>query len=213
MQDPSPEEGEYFKRGWFRYYTDLPKTLNYYISSDAAVTDEQIARRDYTEIGVWGVDSADRIFCVDWWYGRKTTDVTIDELLNKVDLYNPLDFIGEGGTIRRAIEPWLEKRMRERGVFVSPLWLTSNKEKTALAQTFRGLCNMGRIYFPKTDWAERVIEQLIKFPGGRHDDAVDTCSLFGRHIANVWAARDPEESKEVQWDAPLQIKDFMRKAS
>jgi hypothetical protein len=72
---------------------------------------------------------------------------------------------------------------------------------------------MGRVYFPMTDWAERVIEQLLKFPGGRHDDAVDTCSLFGRHIASTWKARTEPSPVDLDWNAPLIVKDFLKRAS
>ena len=200
QQEPTTEDGTYFSRGKFRKYRDLPIRLNFYITGDFAVSDGQ---GDYTDIGVWGVDHLGNCYMVDWWFGQKTPDVWIDALLDLVERYKPIAFVAEGGVIRRAIEPFLEKRMVERATFVRPEWLTTNADKPALARNFQGLCEMGRIYVPDVDWAERVVDQLVKFPGGRYDDAVDACSLFGRYISHTWKAREQVIEPELAWDAPL----------
>lgn len=210
QQTPTADVGTYFQKDWLRRYTDRPKELNVYITGDFAVSDEM---GDYTELAVWGVDSADNIYAIDWWSGRKTADVWIERLLDFVERYNPLHFVGEGGPIRRAVEPWLSRRMRERGAFVVPVWLPSNADKPAMARSFQGMCANGRVYFPHTDWAERVVDQLLRFPGGRFDDAVDACSLLGRHIAQTWKAKTEPQPVEVSWDAPLQIKDFFKRTA
>lgn len=208
MQDPAPEEGTYFEAAWMRRYTDTPKALNIYVTGDFAVSDEM---GDYTELGVWGVDDKDNIYCLDWWTGRKTADVWIERLLDFVARYQPIHFVGEMGPIRKAIEPFLERRMRERSDFALPVWLPVNGDKPAMARSFQALCSMGRVYFPYTDWAERVIDQLLRFPGGRFDDCVDACSLLGRHIHKTWEARAKEEPKEINWDAPPSIGAFKPK--
>jgi predicted phage terminase large subunit-like protein len=208
-QNPTPDEGDEFKREWFQYYTDLPKSLTYYISSDMAVTDESLQRGDYTEIAVWGVDHAKRIFVVDWWSGREQMPVWIKEIVGRIKFYRPLSFVGEAGVIRRAAEPYLTSEMMDNGALATPYWLPRMEDKTALSSSFKALCAMRRVFWPKTSTAERVIEQLIKFPGGRYDDAVDTCSLFGRHIADVFGGlKDPEPIKQTDWDAPMRIGDF-----
>lgn len=202
QQEPSAEEGTYFKRDNFRTYRDLPLRLNFYITGDFAVSEGQ---GDYTDIGVWGVDHIGNCYMVDWWFGQKTSDVWIDKLLDLVERYKPTAFVAEGGIIRRAIEPFLEKRMVEREAFVSPYWLPSNADKPALARNFQGLTEMKRIYVPDVDWAERVVDQCVRFPGGRYDDAVDACSLFGRHISHTWKAREQVIEPELAWDAPMKI--------
>lgn len=208
QQTPTADQGTYFKKEWLRRYTDAPKELNVYVTGDFAVSDEM---GDYTEIAVWGVDPADNIYCVDWWYGRRTADVWIDRILDFTDRYKPICFVGEMGPIRKAVEPFLERRMRERGSFVLPEWLPVNGDKPAMARSFQALCSMGRVYFPQVDWADRVIDQLLRFPGGRYDDAVDACSLLGRHIHRTWEARKEPEPIEVNWDEPLKIADYFKR--
>lgn len=210
QQTPTAESGTYFKREWFRRYTEAPTNVNCYVTGDFAVSDGQ---GDYTELAVWGVDPQDKVYALDWWAGRKTADVWVDRLLHFCDKYKALRFIGEMGPIRRAIEPLLDKRMRECGIFATCEWLPTNAEKTAQARSFQGLSSLGRIYWPHVEWAERVIDQCLRFPGGRFDDAVDACSIFGRFIASTWGARAEPAPVGNEWDAPLRIGDFFKKAS
>lgn len=213
QQTPTAETGTFFQLDWFRRYSDVPRSLNVYMSGDFAVTDNN---GDYTELAAWGVDTLDNIYALDWWSGRKTSDVWIDALLDMAKRWGPMAFIGEMGPIRRAIEPLLERRMRERGIYVTPEWLPHGQaDKSAHARPFQAMCSMGRVYFPHTDWAVRVIDQCLRFPAGRYDDAVDTCSLFGRHIARTWAAQEERQPKPpIAWDAPMVISDlFKKKAS
>jgi predicted phage terminase large subunit-like protein len=158
------------------------------------------------------VDQFSNVYCLAWWYGQKTSDIWVDRLLDLAHQYKPVVFVGEGGPIRRSVEPWLSKRMAERNEFVPCVWLPTSAEKPAMARTFQGLTELGRVYFPSTDWADRVIEQCIAFPGGRRDDAVDACSLFGRHIGHTWKAHVEAGPKEVNWDEPLMIRDYFKRA-
>jgi predicted phage terminase large subunit-like protein len=211
QQSPTAESGTYFQREWFRHYTAAPENLNYYITGDFAVSADE---GDYTELAVWGTDPLDNIYAVDWWSGRKTADIWIERLLDFAQRYNPSGFIGEMGPIRRAIEPLLERRMRERGVFIAPTWMSTNADKAATARSFQGLASMGRVYWPKVEWAERVIDQCLRFPSGRWDDAVDACSLLGRHLANIWSNRsEPAPIRlEDAWNNAgiMQAKDMFR---
>lgn len=218
QQVPADLQGTYFQRAWFENrYDVLPKHLNSYMSGDFAVTE---GGGDFTELAAWGVDSDEIIYAKDWWSGQTTSDVWTDELIEMSAMHNALAFIGEGGPIRRSVEPWLNKRMRELGKYVTCEWLVApNKEsdsingKAVAARTFQALARMGRIRFPRTPWAERVIDQLCMFPGnvGHKDDCVDTCSLFARHIASTWAAIEPKKDTPIDWDAPMKMVDYMPK--
>ena len=62
---------------------------------------------------------------------------------------------------------------------------------------------MGKVYFPNTDWANRVINQCVGFPADKHDDAVDVCALIGLALDNTVAKPVPQPKKQVRrnkWD-------------
>lgn len=208
---PADEAGTYFQRQWFENrYTDIPKELNVYMSGDFAVTDGD---GDFTELAVWGVDPQDRVFVLDWWHGQTGSDVWVAQLLAMKKRWNALHFVGEMGPIRRAVEPWLEHSMRDTGNYVGITWMPHVGDKPAAARTFQAMSKMGMVHFPRNEWAERVINQLCKFPAGKHDDAVDTCSLFGRYISDTWgaiAAKKEAPKLAAFWDAPLKINDFAK---
>lgn len=203
QQKPTAEEGTYFKREWFRYYTERPQHMTVYMSGDFAVTDGD---GDYTELGVWGVDPLDNIYLLDWWHGQTSADVWVKALVNLARKWEPVWFIGETGPIRRAIEPILRKEMELQSHYFAMEWL-SGGDKAANARPFQALCSVGKVHFPKTTDGARVIDQLLRFPAGKYDDAVDTCGLFGRFIDRTWKANAPKEQKPVTWDDPMLIKD------
>lgn len=213
QQKPVPDEGDYFLKSWFNFYDKLPENLNIYITHDDAVSENM---GDYTEIAVWGVDPDENIFCLDWWTGQASSDVWIDSLIDLIDVYRPWLVAGESGPIRRAVEPFLKKRMQTRKIFAHLEWLPSVSDKQTRAVSFRGLASMGKVNFPRTEWATDVIKQLVRFPSGVHDDKVDACSLLGRCIDSTFAARIPKPKavpdkiiKEAL-DQPMTTRDMLK---
>lgn len=188
QQTPTAEDGTFFHREWFKEYTTAPdrKSLNVYVSSDFAVTPDG---GDWTWIIVWGIDPLGNIFFLDSWAGQTSADVWIDVLIGKFRRWKPLFFIGETGPIKRAVEPILALAMRENvDAATACEWLPHGAaNKQGNAQAFQGLVAQGRVYFPKTADAVRVVDQCLRFPAGSEDDAVDTCSLLGRFVHKMWA--------------------------
>lgn len=196
QQTPTSDEGTIFKKHWFEdRYDVLPSDLTIYLTGDFATTS---GGGDYTELAVWGVDRSGDLYAIDWWFGQSSTDVWLDQLLKFVEYYKPMQFIGETGQIRRSIEPLLMKMMQDRNVFVSTVWYPhSAGNKVSDSRSFQGMCGLGRVFFPKNRvWAERVIEQLLKFPDGKLDDGADNCFLIGKHVAHTIAARAPKTQKK-----------------
>lgn len=193
MQQPSPEDGEFFKREWFKRF-DLGKEpeLYRYISSDYAVTEGQ---GDYTEHGVGGFDVDENLWIVDWWSGQEAPDTWIAEEIRLAKKYSPYAAVAEGGVIRRSIEPFLKREMKSQGVYYRKEWITSNKNKSANARAFQALASQGKVYIPNSPWGERLMTQLLKFPNGKYDDAVDVCGLFGRILDKAFSPRQIIETE------------------
>lgn len=175
QQSPSPDEGTYFLREWFKTWHARPAHLNIYGTSDYAVTD---SGGDYTVHRIWGVAENGDIYRLDGWRGQSTADVWIDKKLDLVKRYQPLAWFGEAGVIQKAIEPMLIRRMRERNIFVRNEWMSSIADKPTRARGFQARAASGGVYFE----AGADIDEFLKFPAGAHDDDVDTASLIGRAI-------------------------------
>lgn len=183
QQEPTGEEGDYFKRDWFGVDEAPPGKLLIYGASDYAVTE---GGGDYTEHGIFGIDAWSNIHVLDWWRGQTATDVWIEAQCDLILKYKPLCWFGESGPIRRAIEPFLLRRLTERGAFCRIEWLASIADKPTRCRPFQALAASGKVFVPaQASWKADVIGQLLRFPGGMHDDAVDVCSLLGRGLEHI----------------------------
>ena len=183
QQNPVPDEGEYFKLENFSEYTVAPGNLRIYGASDYAVTD---GGGDFTEHGVFGVDPSSNIYVLDWWRGQTTSDVWIESQCDLIQRWKPIIWFGESGPIRRSIEPFLMRRINERGAYCRLEWLSSINDKVVRARAIQALSSIKGIFWPKFDpWRAEVQKQLLQFPAGKHDDAVDVFSLIGRGLEHI----------------------------
>ena len=198
MQEPSPEDGEFFKREWFKRFDigSEPETYKYG-ASDYAVSE---GKGDYTEQAIGGFDKDENLYLLDWWSGQTTADKWINEQLRLVKTHSPFVWVAEGGLIRRSVEPFLKKEMQNSGTYFRMEWINSNQNKAANARSFQALASQGKVYIPNTPWGEELITQLLKFPTGKYDDKVDVCGLLGRILDKTFSPREIEKTTPSESD-------------
>lgn len=200
QQRPTPDEGDYFKREWIRWYDERPKHLRMYGASDYAVTS---GGGDYTVHAIAGVSPDDDLYIVDLWRERTDSDIWVDVMLDLAEAWKPIKWAGEKGQIEKSVGPFLSKRMRERKVYLALDSMTSTADKPTRAQAIRGRMAQGKVYFPrKAAWAEEMVRELLSFPAGKYDDQVDVLSLFGRMLGGMTGAKveGNGESRRDGWD-------------
>ena len=190
QQRPTAGDGIEFKREWFKWYDEnaepgtpggLPKQLTLYAASDYATKQD---KGDFTEHSVWGIDAIGDLWAVDWWFGQKTTDITIAQFVMMVKKHRKImKWWHEGGPIGEAITPAMNKALREAKVYVVLEPMPSIQNKAVKLASFQARAATGTVHWPKgKPWANRAVEQLLGFPAARHDDAADNCGLIGRGI-------------------------------
>jgi predicted phage terminase large subunit-like protein len=170
----------------------LPSTLRHYGTTDWATLEPKKGKKepDFTEHGVWGIDSQSRLFALDWWSKQAETDKGALAFCQLVRKWKPIRWWNEGGTIDKAVAPHVRKMMRDEKAFTVLESLPSMEDKGLKLQSFHALVANHMVFFPmQYRWAEEVIEQLIKFPGGRWDDKADACGLIGRAIDQMFDAQ------------------------
>lgn len=187
QQNPIPDDGDYFKSAWFGEYDQLPEKMQIYGASDYAVTD---GGGDWTEHGIFGVDLNSNVYVLDWWRGQTAADAWIESQCDLIVKHEPLIWFGESGPIRRSVEPFMIRRMSERGAFCRMEWMASISDKPTRARSIQAVASMGKLFLPKNAvWKGEVLAQLLRFPAGKHDDAVDVFSLIGRALQHVRAPK------------------------
>ncbi len=200
QQRPVLGEGLDFKREWFQWYDDSvepgqpggrPERLTVYGASDYATLED---RGDFTEHGAFGLAENDDVYLLDWWYGQRTTDVTIDAFLEMVLRNHPRIWWNEGGPIDNAVRPAIEAGMTKarprRYVMIDNL--PSIKNKAIKLASFQAIAAQKKVYLPRGKaWATRLLDQLCAFPAVVHDDACDVCGLFGRGLDKMKNPHNP----------------------
>lgn len=209
QQRPSPDEGTYFQRDWFRRHATpdpatFKKSRHVYITSDFAVSD---GKGDYTVHGVWGYGSGDALAQADWWRGQTTSDVWVEKLIDLMEKWKPLCYFGEQGVIEKAVRPMLIRRMRERKISCRLEWIPSISDKPTRARSFQARASMGKVSLLGNDQGDHLLNQLLSFPAGKLDDDVDACSLMGMVLDQAHPAVPPPPVKEKVRDAWTGTKD------
>lgn len=196
--------GLLFKRHWFNWYEpeDLPEQLTFYLPTDYATTDiedpEVQSEPDYTELGVVGHDRSHNLWFTDWWSGQTDPEEWIGEMARLIRSHSVQRTFEEKGPIYRATKSAIDRRLKEKGVFVVRTPIASMQKKAERAMGFVARAGAGSVYLPKgKPWAERLIEQLCSFTGedGRIDDMVDACSILARGLDKLAVPDEPPKPK------------------
>jgi len=174
QNEPISDEFQKFKLEKIRFYDEkelLQKDLRTYVAIDRAYSLEKTA--DFTAIVVVSVDKENK------WYVRLAQRFKGDEkaLIEKIfDLkifFSPDMFGIEQKAYKYTIKPALDDEMRKRGIFfkceeLKDLGVGKNKRIEGLIPRFES----SSIFLLKdqTD----LVDELIKFPKGGHDDLIDS---------------------------------------
>jgi predicted phage terminase large subunit-like protein len=185
QQRPSPEEGDFYQRHWFRWYDSPPQrsTLRVYGASDYAISAD---RGDYTVHGICGIDANDDMYLLDFWRGQVDSAQAVDWWANMVAYWQPVEWGEDAAQIEKALGPFIDKRQKELNIYVHRTALRTTQDKVQRSFAFRGRVSQGKVYLPyKAPWVNDLLQELLMFPNGKWDDQCDVCSLFGRMLVKM----------------------------
>jgi len=189
-------EGTFFQREWFRRFRlgEEPVNLRKYVTSDHAPTDGPDS--DPNVARVWGLDTLSNIYMLDGFNHRAKMDVTADKIIDLIKRHQPFAWFPEDDNNWKTAEPFIVKRMTEEGAFtrIAPM-SPHGHDKAAKAQSIQGMAAMGRVWIPLGPEGDAVIDELVKFPAGAHDEEVDNAAIMGRAIAMAHPAIVRDEPK------------------
>ena len=204
MQNPTPDEGTFFKREWFEFYDPVTLSEGHaYTTGDFAVTE---GGGDFTELATHRYLDGVLYLACDAWYGQTAADEWIERLIDQFARRKPLCFFGESGPIRRSVEPFLTRRMRERRTFCRLEWLPRPHDKPTMARSLQAMASSRQVRLPDTEYGQRLLSQFLNFPAGKFDDAVDMAALMGMALADAHPALIQPKTPKVKrdlWDDDL----------
>jgi predicted phage terminase large subunit-like protein len=176
MQNPTSEAAALIKRSDWRIWDgDDPPPCDFIIQSwDTA--HETKNSSDYTACTTWGVwyneeeGSRPSVMLLDAFKERMEFPELKEAALNQYREWRPDSFLVE----KKAAGAPLIQELRRMGIPVDEFTPSRGNDKIARLNAVSDLFASGAVWAPDRRWARDVIEEVVAFPVGEHDDYVDT---------------------------------------
>jgi len=169
---PSPAEGDIFKRQWWKYYDELPSGITKWCQSvDPSFTDKKTSA--YCVIQTWAAKQAD-FYLVDQ-FREKMGYIASEKAL-----------IAAASKWPQCTKHYIEKTANGyalienlRALIPGIIPITPKGSKTARAEAVSGFVQSGNVWLPRPKdhkWVEAFIEEHATFPNSKYKDQVDTAT-------------------------------------
>lgn len=172
QQNPMPLEGGLIKREWLRYCeADLwPKSFAYTLQSwDTANKASEL--NDFSVCTTWGVQD-EKFYLIDVFRKRLTYPDLKRAVVALRDRFDPNKLLIEDKSSGTALIQELKSEF-VYGVEAYQPAPGSDKYLRIAAQSIK--FESGRVILPtEAPWLEEYVREIAGFPGGKHDDQVDS---------------------------------------
>lgn len=181
QQSPTSDVSAIIKRDWWKMWEkDDPPDCEFTLMAwDTAF--EKSQRADYSALTTWGVfyhpdDNGQlqaNIILLNAFRERMEFPRLKQKAIEHYRDWEPDSVIIE----KKASGAPLIYEMRSMGIPVQEFTPSRGNDKISRLNAVSDLFASGRVWAPATRWAEEVIDEVASFPGGDHDDYVDSVSL------------------------------------
>ena len=197
LNKPIDAENAYFHKDDF-IHADPPDYLEYYAAIDFAITKK--TKSDYTVIAIAGVDDEGILHIVDIRRGRWDGYEIIENMFWVQEKYAPNLFIAEKGQIKHTLDAFLNAEMMKRGQFINLHAVTPKVDKEQRAKPLQARMRAGGVRFNfEKKWYPELLDEMLVFPRGQHDDIVDALAYIGLTLDKVSIASSKEELEEEEY--------------
>lgn len=191
QQRPSPEEGDYYKREWFQWYDELPKHCRFYGASDYAVTADGGDFTVHLVGAAHGPAMLEDLYLADYWTGQTASDVWIQQFIDFVLAYHPIEWGEEQGQISKSLGPTLDLEQQRNNAWCYRSQMSVAGDKAQRGQSFRALAAQRRVYLPRNSaWAKDFLDRLLRFPNTSRDDDHDAAGLLARLVYGMRGGKE-----------------------
>jgi len=202
QQNPVGNESAIVKRDWWKWWEkDDPPVCEYILQSwDTAF--EKTQRADYSAGTTWGIFSceednfAPNIILLNTYKKRVEFPDLKRDVMREYNEYEPDSLIVE----KKASGAPLIYDLRAMGIPVQEYTPSKGQDKIARLNSVSDIIASGKVWVPRTRWAEELVDEVAAFPSGEHDDLVDATTLALMRFRQGGFLRLPsDEPEEIQW--------------
>lgn len=219
LNNPMPEGHEVFSIEDFGFYTekqrviggeisDMPVLMNAFTMIDPAIGETN--RSDYSAFVTVRVDSDWNLYLWEVVRERVTPEQSIDQMFRIHQVHQPYRMGFEEAIFQRAILYGFQQACRDRGVWfnIEPLKASTLVSKDQRIRGFQPFIkgrkvffkiNEGvdltmppkELYFSVVNGQDYLVDEMVRYPLGAHDDCVDALSYAPQLIFPAGRIPDP----------------------
>ncbi|MDT2021227.1 phage terminase large subunit [Methylocella sp. CPCC 101449] len=170
QQNPAPESGHIVKKEWLKYYSDLPsgRPLNILQSWDTANKASELS--DYSVCTTWH-QYGDDYYLIDVLRQRLDYPSLRKAIKQQADKFSPHSIRIEDRASGSSLIQDISSEVSGVLAYLPPPGADKIMRLHACSHIFES----GRVYLPQSaSWLDAYINELMGFPGGSHDDQVDS---------------------------------------
>ena len=202
QQNPVGDESAIIKREWWQWWEeDDPPQCDYILQSwDTAF--EKTNRADFSAGTTWGIfrnpkdGNRPNIILLNTYRKRVEFPDLKRDVMREYNEYEPDTLIVE----KKASGAPLIYDLRAMGVPVSEYTPSKGQDKFARLNSVSDIIASGKVWVPRTRWAEELVDEIASFPSGEHDDLVDATTLALMRFRQGGFLRLPmDEPEDIQW--------------
>jgi predicted phage terminase large subunit-like protein len=202
QQNPVGNESAIVKRDWWQWWEeDEPPACEFILQSwDTAF--EKTQRADYSAGTTRGVfnnhkdGNRPNIILLNTYKKRVEFPDLKKDVMDEYQRYDPDTIIIE----KKASGAPLIYELRAMGIPVQEYTPSKGQDKIARLNSVSDIIASGKVWVPKTRWAEELVDEIAAFPSGEHDDLVDATTLALMRFRSGGFLRLPDdEPEDIKW--------------
>lgn len=211
QQNPVGNESAIVKRDWWKWWEhETPPQCEYILQTwDTAF--EKNNRADFSAGTTWGVfsnpEDYDRpnLILLNTYKKRVEWVELKRDVLAQYGEWNPDGVLIE----KKATGAPLIYELRSMGIPVQEYTPSKGQDKIARLNSVSDIIASGKVWVPRTRWAEELVDEIAAFPSGQHDDLVDATTLALMRFRQGGFLRLPlDEPDEPQYFRGTRTKEY-----